>query len=41
MIAATLSGTVNALGWLAVVIYGFGALGCGYFLTAQSNLSAA
>lgn len=35
----TLSGTSNALGWSTVVIYLYGALGSGYFLTAQSRLS--
>jgi hypothetical protein len=31
-IAATTSGTINALGWSTVLIYLVGALGAGYFL---------
>ena len=33
-ILATLSGTINALGWTTVLIYLFGAAGAGYFLTS-------
>jgi hypothetical protein len=34
-IAAALSGTLNALGWLAVAIYAFGTVGCTYFAMAK------
>src|ERR1700682_3449198 len=30
----TLAGTMNAMGWVAVLIYLFSAVGCAYFLTA-------
>jgi putative effector of murein hydrolase len=33
-VAATLAGTVNAMGWSTVLIYLCGAVGAGYFLTA-------
>jgi hypothetical protein len=33
----TLSGVSNALGWSTVLIYLFGAVGSGYFLTAQTS----
>ena len=39
-IAGTLSGTLNALGWLAVAIYAFGAIGCAYFAMGQKKLAA-
>jgi hypothetical protein len=34
---ATLAGTMNAMGWVAVLIYLFSGVGCGYFLTTQSR----
>jgi uncharacterized protein YjeT (DUF2065 family) len=34
---ATLAGTMNAMGWIAVLIYLFSGVGCGYFLTTQSR----
>jgi hypothetical protein len=37
----TLAGTMNAMGWVAVVIYLFSAAGCIYFMTAQSGRVAA
>ena len=33
----TLAGTMNAMGWVAVLIYGFSGIGCGYFLMAKSR----
>jgi hypothetical protein len=36
---ATLAGTMNAMGWVAVLIYLFGAAGCGYFPSARISLS--
>jgi len=33
----TLAGTMNAMGWVAVLIYLFSAVGCGYFLMEQSR----
>jgi hypothetical protein len=36
-VMATLAGTMNAMGWVAVLIYLFSAVGCGYFLTIQSR----
>lgn len=39
-VVATLSGTLNAMGWVAAVIYLFGASGCGYFLVASPKVSA-
>jgi hypothetical protein len=39
-IAGTLAGTLNAMGWVAVLIYLFGSVGCGYFLTGQKRLAA-
>jgi hypothetical protein len=32
----TLAGTMNAMGRVAVLIYLFSAVGCGYFLMAKS-----
>ena len=40
-LAATLSGTLNTLGWLAVAIYAFGTVGCAYFSTGQKKLATA
>lgn len=37
-IAATLAGTINALGWSTVLIYAIGAAGCGYFLKERGGL---
>ena len=31
------AGTMNAMGWVAVLIYGFSGIGCGYFLMAKSR----
>ena len=39
VIAGTLAGTMNAMGWVAVLIYLFAAGGCGYFLTGQKRLA--
>jgi hypothetical protein len=39
VIAATLVGTMNAMGWVAVAIYLFGAVGCVYFITGQKRLA--
>jgi len=36
-VMATLAGAMNAMGWVAVLIYLFSAVGCGYFLTIQSR----
>jgi hypothetical protein len=38
--AGALSGTMNALGWLAVAIYAFGTVGCAYFAMGQKKLAA-
>lgn len=38
--AGTVSGTLNGLGWLAVVIYLFGTAGCAYFATGHKGLVA-
>ena len=40
VIAGTLAGTLNAMGWVAVLIYLFGAAGCAYFLTLPKRLAA-
>jgi hypothetical protein len=40
VILGTLAGTLNAMGWVAVLIYLFGAVGCLYFLTGQNRLTA-
>ena len=34
-VMGTLAGTMNQMGWVAVLIYLFGAAGCGYFLTRR------
>jgi hypothetical protein len=39
VVQATLAGTLNAMGWVAVLIYLFGAAGCAYFLTGQRRLA--
>ena len=36
-IAGTTSGTLNGLGWLAVLIYLFGTVGCVYFAKGQKH----
>jgi hypothetical protein len=40
VVQATLAGTLNAMGWVAVLIYLFGASGCAYFLTRSKQLAA-
>ena len=40
VIQSTLAGTMNAMGWVALLIYLFGAVGCAYFLTGQKRLAA-
>jgi drug/metabolite transporter (DMT)-like permease len=40
VVQATLAGTLNPMGWVAVVIYLFGAAGCAYFLTRTKRLAA-
>jgi hypothetical protein len=40
VVQATLAGTLDAMGWVAVLIYLFGASGCGYFLTGSKRLAA-
>jgi hypothetical protein len=37
----TAAGTLNAMGWLAALIYLFGAAGSGYFLMAKPSVIAA
>lgn len=37
----TMAGTLNAMGWLAALIYLFGAAGSGYFLVARPSQLAA
>jgi len=39
-IAATVAGTINALGWTTVLIFLCGAVGCGYFLRARGSVLA-
>jgi len=39
-IAATVAGTINALGWTTVLIFLCGAAGCGYFLRARGSVLA-
>jgi hypothetical protein len=36
VVMATISGTLNSMGWIAALIYLFGTAGCGYFLMAPS-----
>jgi hypothetical protein len=36
VVMATISGTLNSMGWVAALIYLFGAAGCGYFVMAPS-----
>jgi hypothetical protein len=38
-VMGTLAGTLNMMGWVAVLIYLFGAIGCGYFLFGPSRLA--
>lgn len=40
-VAGTLSGTLNGVGWVAVLIYLFGTVGCVYFLSGKKQLVAA
>jgi hypothetical protein len=40
VVQSTLEGTLNAMGWVAALIYLFGAAGCGYFLTGPNRLAA-
>jgi hypothetical protein len=40
VILGTLAGTLNAMGWVAVLIYLFGAVGCLYFLAGQKRPAA-
>ena len=40
VVLGTLAGTLNAMGWVAVLIYLFGAVGCLYFLTGPKRLAA-
>jgi len=40
VVQSTLTGTMNAVGWVAVLIYLFGATGCSYFLIGQKRLVA-
>jgi hypothetical protein len=40
VILGTLAGTLNAMGWVAVLIYLVGAVGCLYFLTGAKRLAA-
>jgi hypothetical protein len=40
-VLGTTSGTLNAMGWIAVAIYLFGTAGCIYFLSGQKKLAAA
>jgi hypothetical protein len=40
VVQSTLAGTLNAMGWVAVLIYLFGAAGCAYFLMGQKQLAA-
>jgi hypothetical protein len=40
VVQATLAGTMNAMGWVAALIYLFGAAGCTYILMTQKRLAA-
>jgi hypothetical protein len=40
VVQSTLEGTLNAMGWVAALIYLFGAAGCAYFLTRPKRLAA-
>jgi hypothetical protein len=39
VVQATLAGTLNSMGWVAVLIYLFGAAGCAYFLIGKERLA--
>jgi hypothetical protein len=39
-IAGTITGTLNAMGWIAVLIYLFGTVGCAYFAMCKKELVA-
>ena len=36
VVMGTMAGTLNAMGWVAALIYLFGSAGCGYFVMARS-----
>ena len=36
VVMGTTAGTLNAMGWVAALIYLFGSAGCGYFVMARS-----
>ncbi|SHK34156.1 Tumour protein p53-inducible protein 11 [Bradyrhizobium lablabi] len=36
VVMGTMAGTMNSMGWVAALIYLFGAAGCGYFVMARS-----
>jgi hypothetical protein len=36
VVMGTMAGTTNSMGWVAALIYLFGAAGCGYFMMARS-----
>ena len=40
VVVGTLAGTLNAMGWVAVLIYLSGAAGCAYFLMGEKQLAA-
>lgn len=40
VVQSTLEGTLNAMGWVAALIYLFGTAGCAYFLTVPKRLAA-
>ena len=40
VVLGTIAGTLNSMGWIAALIYLFGAAGCGYYLTRSPQLSA-
>ena len=40
VVQSTLEGTLNAMGWVAALIYLFGAAGCAYFLAKPKRLAA-
>lgn len=37
VVMGTIAGTLNAMGWVAALIYLFGAAGSGYFMMGQPN----
>ena len=40
VVQSTLEGTLNAMGWVAALIYLFGAAGCAYFIAGPKRLAA-